>query len=406
MIRFVRYILILFSALIIINGCAAHKGQEVGPTPILQAQKEFKEEELLDVGIAVFQSNELTEEEAKEEGTNDEIRKAEGHYMPYVLETTLQQSSHWGAVRVLPAEETVVDLLVKGEIIESNGEQLILKVDVVDASGKTWMTETYTAEATEATYTDNKLGMKDAFQDIYNTVANDMAVFKKQLTPDEIKTIRTISKLRFAADFAPDAFEGYLTKDKEDIVTITRLPADDDPMMARLLKIREREQMYVDTLNEYYEGFYNEMWSPYENWRKSNYVEQTALRSMKRKALLQKLVGALMVAAAIGLGVGDVSSTAALQSVMIVAGGAVIINGFNVSKEAEINREAIQELSESFGNEMKPIVMEFQGETYKLNGSTEEQYKRWRELLRQIYYTETGFVEPDVPDKDHPADKP
>ena len=50
--------------------------------------------------------------------------------------------------------------------------------------------------------------------------------------------------------------------------------------------------------------------------------------------------------------------------------------------------------------------MEFQGETYKLNGSTEEQYKRWRELLRQIYYTETGFVEPDVPDKDHPADKP
>ena len=164
--------------------------------------------------------------------------------------------------------------------------------------------------------------------------------------------------------------------------------------------------MYVDTLNEYYEGFYNEMSPPYDDWRKSNYVEQTALRSMERKALLQKLVGALMVAAAIGLGVGDVQGTAALQSVMIVAGGAVIINGFNVSKEAEINREAIQELSESFGNEMKPIVMEFQGETYKLTGSTEEQYKHWRELLRQIYYTETGFVEPDVTDKDHPADKP
>jgi hypothetical protein len=392
--------------LIIINGCATHKGQQVGPTPIVQAQKEFKEEELLDVGIAVFKSSELTEEEAKEEGTNAEIRKAEGHFMPYVLETTLQQSSHWGAVRVLPTEETVVDLLVKGEIIESNGEHLILKVDVVDASDKTWMTKTYEAESTEATYTDNKLGKKDAFQDIYNTVANDMASFKKQLTPDEIKTIRTISKLRFAADFAPDAFGGYLTKNKDNIVTITRLPAEDDPMMARLLKIRERDQMYVDTLNEYYEGFYDEMSPPYEDWRKSNYVEQTALHSMKRKALLQKLVGALMVAAAIGLGVGDVHGTAALQSVMIVAGGAVIINGFNVSKEAEINREAIQELSESFGNEMKPIVLEFQGETYKLTGSTEEQYKHWRELLRQIYYTETGFVEPDVTDKDHPADRP
>ena len=405
MIRFVRNTLILFVSLIIINGCATHKGQEVGPTPILQAQKEFKEEELLDVGIAVFKSNELTEEEAKEEGTNAEIRKAEGHYMPYVLETTLQESSHWGAVRVLPSEETVVDLLVKGEIIESNGEHLVVKVDLVDATGKTWMTKAYEAQATENTYIDNKEGKKDAFQDLYNTIANDMAAYKKQLTPDEIKTVRTVSKLKFADDFAPEAFGGYLSKNKENITTITRLPADDDPMMARLLKIRERDQMYVDTLNEYYEGFYNEMWSPYEDWRKANYVEQTAIRSIKRKALLQKLVGALMVAAAIGLGVGDVQGTAALQSVMVIAGGAVIINGFNVSKEAEIHRDAIQELSESFGKEMKPITVEFQGETYKLTGSAEEQYKHWRELLRQIYYKETGFVEPDAADKDHPADK-
>jgi hypothetical protein len=404
MIRLVRFIPILFASLIIINGCATNRAQQVGPTPIVQAQKEFKEDELLDVGIAVFKSSELTEEKAKEEGTSDEIRKSESHYMPYVLETTLQQSSHWGAVRVLPTEETAVDLLVKGEIIESNGEHLVLKVDVVDATGKTWMTKTYEADAAEDTY-DNKEGKKDAFQDLYNTIANDMAAYKKQLTPDEIKTIRTVSKLKFADDFAPEAFGGYLSKNKENIITITRLPADDDPMMARLLKIRERDQMYVDTLNEYYEGFYNEMWSPYEDWRKANYVEQTAIRSIKRKALFQKLIGALMVAAAIGLGVGDVQGTAALQSVMVIAGGAVIINGFNVSKEAEIHRDAIQELSESFGKEMKPITVEFQGETYKLTGSAEEQYKHWRELLRQIYYKETGFVEPDATDKDHPADK-
>lgn len=402
--RDLYYISIIVACLIIISSCATHRAQEVGPTTIHQAQKEITEEELLDVGIAVFDSSELTEEKAKEEGTHPDIRKAEGHFMPYHLQNTLQQSSHWGAVRVLPTEDTAVDLMVKGEILESNGEHLILKTDVVDASGNLWMSKTYEAEATEDSYTDNTIGEKDAFQDLYNTIANDMAAYKGELDPSEIQTIRTVSELKFAADFAPDAFGDYLAKDEDNKITINRLPADDDPMLKRLLRVRERDHMYVDTLNEFYEVFYNEMWTPYEDWRKANYIEQTALREIKSKALMQKLVGALLVAAAIGLGAGDINGTAALQSVMIVAGGAVIINGFNVSKEAEIHRMAIQELSESFGNEMKPIILEFQGEKYELTGSAEEQYKHWRKLLREIYYTETGFVEPDASEKDQSRD--
>ena len=58
-----------------------------------------------------------------------------------------------------------------------------------------------------------------------------------------------------------------------------------------------------------------------------------------------------------------------------------------------MHRAAIQELSESFDNEMKPLVMEFEGKTYELTGSAEEQYHRWRELLRQIYLAETGLDE-------------
>ena len=400
--RHIHYILIFFVLFCIANGCATHRAQEVGPTSMLQAQEEIAETELLDVGIAVFQSSELTEEKAKDEGTHPDIRKAEVHFMPYHLNNTLQQSSHWGAVRVIPDENAAVDLMVKGEILESNGEHLILKVDVVDAVGNTWMSKAYEVEGTEKTYADNVLGEKDAFQDLYNTIANDMVAYKGQLSPDEIQTIRTVSELKFAADFVPDAFGNYLTKDEDNIITLNRVPADDDPMMARLLRIRERDHMYVDTLNEYYEVFYNEMWPPYEDWRKANFVEQTARRQIKRDALVRQIVGALMVAAAIGLGAGDVGGTAALQSILIVGGGAVIINGFNISKEAEIHSAAIQELSESFGNEMKPVVIEFQGEKYELTGSAEEQYKRWRELLREIYYSETGFVEPDVPEKERP----
>ena len=385
---------IITISLLIISGCATYQAQKVGPTKIMRAQEEIPEDQLLDVGILVFESKEITAEEAEDEGTNNDIRKAESHFIPYHLKNTLRQSSQWGAVRVLPAETDSVDLQVNGKILESNGEVLGLQIDVTDAAGKTWFSKKYKAEATRSTYADNRLGEKDAFQNLYNTIANDMAEFKQELSPEEIRKIRTTAKLKFAAEFAPEAFGGYLEKDKKDIITIKRLPAADDPMMERLLKIREREYMYVDTLNEQYDQFYNEMWPSYENWRNLNMTERRAMKEIKKRALTRQLIGALLIAGAIAAGSIDSINTGGLQAGMILIGGQVIISGFNISKEAEIHEAAIQELSESFSSEMKPIVMEFEGKQYELTGSAEEQFQQWRELLQKIYYAETGF-DPD-----------
>jgi hypothetical protein len=220
-----------------------------------------------------------------------------------------------------------------------------------------------------------------------------MAEFKEELTPSEIENIRTISKLKFAEDFAPDAFAGYLKKNEEDLTTINRLPADEDPIMERLLQIREREYMYLDTLNQYYEGFYNDMWPSYENWRELNLTERTAMKKIKREALTQQIIGALLIIGAIATEASGSDIARAVTPAMIMIGGQVIINGFNVSKEAEIHSAAIKELSESFGDEMQPLVMEFKGKQYELTGSAEEQFARWRELLRKIYAAETGFVQ-------------
>ncbi|MGD8226758.1 MAG: hypothetical protein PVH82_07295 [Desulfobacteraceae bacterium] len=398
-------IIVLISAfLFILNGCATYNAHEVGPTPILQAQQEIPEEELLDVGISVFKSEEITEEKAKDEGTHQDIRKAESHFIPYHLKNTLQQTSHWGAVRVMPVETPDVDLLLRGEILKSNGEYLILKVEVIDAAGRTWFRKAYEEEAKEDLYSDNVPGEKDAFQDVYNAIANDMAEYKKELSQEEIRRIRTISKLKFAADFAPDAFRDYLIKEDGDKVKINRLPTDDDPMMERLSELRERDYMYVDTLNEYYGDFYIEMWPNYEEWRKANRKELIALRKGKRDAYLRQAAGALIMALAVALAAAGGSDTNyALENSLLLGGGAVMMDGFHRSRAAEIHRAAIQELSESFGNAMKPVVMEFQGKKYELTGSAEEQYERWRELLRKIYYEETGFEPPANPEAKQPS---
>ena len=375
---------------ILLSGCATYQ-ENVTPTQIMRAQQEIPEDQLMDVGIHTFESEELPQKEAEAEGTSNEIRKAEGHFMSYHLKNTLQQSGHWGAVRVIPTETDSIDLFVKGKIEASNGEHLTLDIEVVDAAGRIWVAKKYKKAATRFSYTGNRPGEKDAYQDLYNSIANDMADFKKKLTADDIKRIRAIAQLKFAKAFAPDAFDGYLAKGKKDETKIKRLPAADDPMMARLLKIREREYMFIDTLNEQYEAFYNEMWPSYENWRQLNMTENKARREIKSKALKQQLIGALLIAGAIAAGSSNSGSMAAVQTSMIIIGSQVLINGFNVSKEAEIHEAAIQELSESFSSEMQPVVMEFEGRQYELTGSAEEQFKQWRALLRKIYFAETGF---------------
>jgi hypothetical protein len=363
----------------------------VGPTAIEQANTEIPEAQLLDVGILVFETKELTPEVVEKEGTNANIRNAEIHFIPYHLKNTLHQSAHWGAIQVVPAETNSVDLLVKGKMLESNGEHLVIEIDVVDATQKRWFKKVYSAEASEASYSGNPAGEKDAYQDIYNAIANDMARYKLKLKAAQIETIRTVAKLKFAQEFAPDAFDGYLTTDKKKHLSVNRLPANNDPMMARLLQIREREYMYVDTLNQQYEKFYAEMWPAYENWRQLNLTEREAIKKIKRDAMTRQLIGALLVAGAIAAGSQDSNMGRALAPAMAIMGGQVFISGWNVSKEADMHKAAIEELSESFGSEMQPVTMEFEGQQYKLTGSAEEQFKSWKKLLREIYFAETGF---------------
>ena len=110
--RVSNHIIAVLAILFALNACATYSAHEVGPTAIHQAKEQIPEAALMDVGIEVFQSTELSKEEATEEGTTSEIGKAEGHYIPYHLKNTLQRSSHWGAVRMIPAGS-------KGGVIKS-----------------------------------------------------------------------------------------------------------------------------------------------------------------------------------------------------------------------------------------------------------------------------------------------
>jgi hypothetical protein len=365
--------------------------------PLLQAQTQTPEAELLDIGIETFTSAPVTEDVAEDSGTTEQIRKAEGQFVPYHLRETLQQTGHFGAVVVTPLPTEAVDVRVRGEIAHSNGEKIWLDVTVEDAAGYRWFRKRYEARATPESYTGNKAGEKDAFQAAYNAIANDIVRYLEKISSPERARIRDIARLRFAEQFAPDAFSGYLGRDKAGRFTVLRLPAPEDAQFRRVLQVREREAMFLDALNGHYETLYQKMWPNYENWRKFNLTEITALREVKNSAFWQKVVGFGLIALAIALEVGDVKYTDTVTDVLVLAGTQVVINGFNVSEQTGMHRAALEELSDSFAKEAEPLRLDLEGKVVELKGSAEEQYVRWRRILRDLYYAETGFTPPPDP---------
>src|SRR3546814_5241898 len=98
------------------------------------------------------------------------------------------------------------------------------------------------------------------------------------------------SELRFAADIVPDAFAHDLQQ-KNGRYHVVSLPAQDDPMLARIAQIRERDNLLIDSLDQHYGIFHDGMESAYREWRLATFNEGTEMRALKREATTRKGIG-------------------------------------------------------------------------------------------------------------------
>jgi hypothetical protein len=384
---------------VLMSACTSRQIIKADSTPATKAQYDIAEDQLLDVGVITFDPG-IPEEEKELEEKNifPEVRKAEARYIPYNIKTTLENTGYWGAVRALPADTGTMDVVVKGKIAFSNGEKLILRITVQDATGREWLTKEYTDTASKYAYRNRSQEDEDPFQDLYNAVANDMLVVRNQLSGKEIRNIRTVSELRFAAELSPHAFGNHLQTSEVGRYSINRLPAEDDPMLERVRKIRERDYRVVDILDGHYANFHRDMEPAYNEWRKNSYEETVALQEVKASARNRLLLGAVAVLAGIFGASQSASSVGRTAGTVAILGGAAVVkSGIDKYGESKIHTEALQELGDSFEAEVSPQVVQVEDRTITLTGSAEAQYAEWRRLLREIYATETGFAPTDQP---------
>lgn len=379
---------------LLLVACNSHTVKSTTYTPIVQDSQDVPEDFLLDVGVAVFDPGIDEIDSRDEETTNHEIRVAESRYAPFLLAETLQRSANWGIVRLMPNDESPMDVSIDGTILQSDGEAMSIRIRVSDSTGREWYTKVYEEVISQFAYEPSQRQQADPFQVIYNKISNDLLEYRQRnLTNGQIAEIRTISELLFARRFSPEVFDSYLTTNRQGNYAIASLPADNDPILRRVRDIRERDFMFIDTVQDYYATYTRQMRLPYDTWRALSYDETIELRELRASANRRFVAGAAAVLG--GLAAATSGGNYATQTggaVGVGAGAYLIKSGFDKRAEAKIHMEALEELGESLENEVAPRVFSLDDRTITLTGSVEEQYAQWKEILADIYASEVGDI--------------
>jgi hypothetical protein len=318
-----------------------------------------------------------------------EVRIAETIYFSNQLAKTMEKAGAWGAIRVVPSSDVVMDVYVTGTIMQSDGETLDIDFRVYDISGRQWLQERHKQLVGKYTYDRRLKNLSDPFQNLFTLVANRILEVREQMRHDQATQLRQISELRFAREFSPEAFGDYLDEDRRGILTINRLPAEDDSILERIDLIRERDDLYVDTMQDYYDAFSREMHLPYQDFRRASYDSVVKSRQLRKRGNRQIIAG---IAGIIGGIYGRLNSGNWMafdgSTAAAAVGGYALKQGLQTKQRAAEQTERVAEMGASLEAVIAPQVIALEDRSVTLSGTVEAQYEQWREMLHLIYEQE------------------
>jgi hypothetical protein len=389
-----------------LSGCTTSEVVVAHTIPLVPAQETIPEGQLLDVGVVVFDpgvpEGEIDKdvlEELLKEGTFVHIRRTESYYMAVELRDAMQKSGNWGAVWVTPETSPAADLNVTARILHSDGDFVRVTVNAVDATGRVWLDKLYELETAAGAFNRQRYPDLDPYQDVFNEIANDLSAARAELSAGDTRSIRTVSSLRYAGNLSPEAFGEYVEEDRNGTYDAVRLPATDDPQFVRTQQARQREQLFFATLDQHYEKFAVDATESYDSWREYAREEAIAIRELTRSARWRTGIGIATILASIVYGAdgdNDSFSNRLIRDATMYVGVDLLQSNAVRRQEKQLHIETLEELSVGFEEEVTPLVVEIAGVQHRLTGTAAVQYAEWRDLLRQLYISETGFIPEDV----------
>jgi hypothetical protein len=329
-------------------------------------------ENFLDVSIAIFTHRAAAPVNTanptipldKTAAAEKAVRDSETRLLPMYLRYRLEKTGKFGAVRVLPIADNGAELRVTGEIIESDGFTLALAIQATDSTGKIWLQQHYRGSAITSESLNDDAVAEDEFATLFADIVRDLTAQLAQHTND-LKTIKTSALLRYGYGLVPDAFAPYVKTDQAGVLQLQRQPASTDPILQRILTIREREFLFIDVVDESYQKFYRDVKPVYDLWRQvqQEQVESSATRTTQELNKPSPFAR---------------GSYRALQE------------SYNNYRWVKVQELYVDELGEGFTNEVEPTQLDLNDSVYKLSGTLEQQYREWRRILAELFALDTG----------------
>ncbi|MDE0981445.1 MAG: hypothetical protein OSB11_05700 [Gammaproteobacteria bacterium] len=347
----------------------------VGDVNLIQAIQAPSANALLEIGVQVFGTAQKEAEEYEiGDWVFDEIIRKETQFLPHLLKNTLVDSRQWGAIRVIPDRDPSLDLIVEGEIVQSDGETLELQIRAFDSSGREWLNKTYADQSIQEEYpestrftldnTFDAINFVDPFQDIYNRIANDLVAVRTNLGEQTLRDLNLVTDMLYAGDLSPSDFSGAVKENEDGLLVIDRLPSLDDPMMARVADMKYRHHLFIDTVDEYYQTLYEDIQPAYVLWRRYSIDQITEIETSQQEASQS-----------------DYGSSSGFLS---------LSQRYDRFKWSKIFEREFNDLAAGFNNELAPAFLELNSQVHGLTGTMEQQYREWRGILRRLFELENG----------------
>ncbi|MDJ0812426.1 MAG: hypothetical protein QNJ23_01760 [Woeseiaceae bacterium] len=280
------------------------------------------------------------------------IREIESLFLPFVLREALTSTGGWGAVRVVPEPDESAELSITGAIVHSDGESLAVSLRATDARGQEWIGATY--------YSENN------YEDLFERFVADLAGVAATVDDKTLQGIVNLSLMRYSAALVPDAFADYFQQLPDGGYRLLRLPADGDPTMARIHRVRSVEFVMTDAIDEKYRELHEEVDSVYEIWRKyRRWYARFTVEESQRNELRERNA--------------DKGSYEALRGAY---------------DDYRMDRLAAQEQDKwivGFNNEIAPIIKRMDERIAEMSGWVDDGYSDWTRILGELFEIESGL---------------
>jgi len=299
---------------------------------------------------------------------DENIRNFEKKYFAARLVETLAKSPYVKEAYVSPVMTPSVDYIVKGSIIQSDGEDTKVSITLTRCCWSDAFTETFSMDLALSHFEKSD----DPGSQLWVDPVNKIGEILEKAGAEQRNSIKQ------------ERILGYLGNGTS--------PAAPGPVSSKALRTVdkaagwERSEL-LDRVSKMTLGFADELKPTYVDWQKKS----TKLWEEKRQAQLQ--AGLNMFAALTSFGVGMAGASMGMTNLaqpMSNAFGLGVVGAMQSGREASIISQSMSRITGSFSEEVEPLTINLGNQVYTLTGSMDSRIAKVKEIVRSVILSELG----------------